>query len=250
MPLLNNENYFTEEHYMSVSAYKRFLKCETDALAPFGEMSDAMLIGSYIDSYVEGTVEQFKENYPQIFSSRGATKGELKADYKNADEICKFIDNDKVFSKFMSGDKQTIMVGEIAGVPFKIKIDSYSKGIAINDLKVMRTVTNNDGEYYDFISQWGYDIQLACYQEIVFQNTGEKLPCYICAVTKEIPIDSVIINIPQETLDKVLYGVTLNIGRFYDVKTGKEKAERCEKCKTCRSTRTQTPIISLNQLQL
>ena len=207
-----------------------------------------MLIGSYVDAYIEGTLDIFKTEHPEIFSSRGTTKGELKEAYKNADLICKFIDNDPVFSKFMSGEKQTIMTGEIAGVPFKIKMDSYSPHIAINDLKVMRTVTNNQGVYYDFVTLWGYDIQLACYQEIVRQNTGEQLPCFICAVTKEIPINSVIINIPQPFLDRALGVVQTEIWHLYDVKTGVVAPCGCGVCNTCIASKRETPIISLDDI--
>jgi len=243
--MVTNENYFTETEHMSVSAYKKFKRCEVDGLVPFGEMSEAMLVGSYVDAFVEGTLDTFKEEHPEIFSSRGATKGELKSEYKYADEICKFISEDEVFAQFMSGEKQTIMTGEIAGVPFKIKIDSYSPHIAINDLKVMRTVTNSQGEFYDFITPWGYDIQLACYQEIVRQNTGEQLPCFICAVTKESPINSVIVNIPQNVLDRARYVVEEDIKHYYDVKTGKVEPVGCGKCKSCISLRKETPIISM-----
>ena len=244
---LTNYNYFLDNEYMSVSAYKKFNRCEFDGLSAFSEPTDAMLIGSYVDSYIEGTLEKFKEEHPQIFSSRGATKGELKADYKMADEICEFITNDEVFSQFMSGEKQTIMVGKINSVPFKIKMDSYSPGIAINDLKVMAKVTNNQGEFYDFITPWGYDIQLACYQEIVRQNTGEQLPCFICAVTKESPINSVIVNIPQYVLDKALVNVEMNIQHYYDVKQMKVEPVGCGKCKSCIASRSETPIITMEQ---
>ena len=233
---------------MSVSEFKRFRKCELDALSDWGEPSTAMLIGSYVDAYVEGTIEQFKIEHPEIFSSRGTTKGELKSDYVLANKICDYIDNDKTIQQFMSGDKQTIMTGEIAGVPYKIKMDSYSKGIAINDLKILRTVTDKNGVFYDFISPWGYDIQLAVYQEIVRQKTGEQLPCFICAVTKEEPINSVIVHVPQEILDRALGGVIVDSPHYYEVKMGKLDAVGCGVCKTCISTRVGTPIISMLDL--
>ena len=96
--VLYNDNYFDDDEYMSVSAWKRFEKCETDALVPFGEMTTPMLIGSYVDAYVSGTLDKFCELHPEIISSKGATKGELKADFKQAEEICRFIDNDTVFN--------------------------------------------------------------------------------------------------------------------------------------------------------
>lgn len=249
MSILTSDNYYDKDEYMSVSEFKRYQKCEVFGIQGYMEqMTDAMLIGSYVDSYIEGTLSKFKEEHPEVFSSRGENKGELKAPYKNADTICEYIDNDKVFSQFMSGEKQTIMTGNIAGVPWKIKMDSYSKGIAINDLKVMRTVTDSSGNYYDFITPWGYDIQLACYQEIVFQNTGERLPCYICAVTKETPINSVIVNITQDFLNKALYKVESLAPRFYDIKMNKEEPLGCGLCDNCISMRKSTPIISLEDL--
>lgn len=246
--LSNDELYYKDKKYMSVSRYKKLLHCELDGTNDWSTPTDSMLVGSYVDSFVEGTLNNFKENHPEIISTRGATKGELKKEFQMADQICEHITNDPIFSQFMSGEKQVVMTGEIAGVPFKIKMDSYSKGIAINDLKVMASVTNKRGEYIDFITGWGYDIQLACYQEIVRQNTGEQLPCYICAVTKETPINSIIINIPQHILDRRLYDVQENINHFYDVFTGEVEAIGCGKCKYCISQRRETPIISMEEL--
>lgn len=245
---LTPENYFQDKEYFSVSEWKRYNQCELKGLYPPEYNSTAMLVGSYVDAYVEGTIDQFKEEHPEIFSSRGATKGELKSDYKYADEICAYIDRDPVFKQFMSGEKQTIMTGVIGEVPFKIKIDSYSKGIAINDLKVVRTITDKSGNYIDFITPWGYDVQLACYQEIVRQNTGEQLPCFICAVTKESPIDSVIVALPQSLLDVALYRVESTIAGYNEVKQKEREPIRCGVCDVCKESRTETPIISFEQL--
>ena len=241
---LTNENYFENDKYMSVSKWKGFNKCEVLGLAPFGEPSDAMLLGSYVDAYVEGTLEDFKATHPEMIASQGKNKGALKAVYKQTQEICDYIDNNKVVQQFLSGEKQTIMVGEIAGVPFKIKMDSYSKGIAITDLKILKTITDKNGEYYDFVIPYGYDVQLACYQEIVYQNTGEKLPCFLLPVTKESPINSAVINLPQEMLNSALYRVESTIARMYEVKMKKEEPVPCGKCKICIENRTETPIIS------
>lgn len=248
MKNLTVDNYYEEDEYMSVSAFKKMRRCEIATDESLNQKSDALLIGSYVDAYIEGTLDKFRAENPEIFSSRGSTKGELKSDFKYADSICEYIDGNKTLTQFLSGEKQRIMTGEINGIPFKIKMDSYSQGIAINDLKVMKTVTDNQGNYYDFVTPWGYDIQLACYQEIVRQNTGEQLPCYICAVTKEKPINSVIINIPQPFLDKALALVESEIQHLYDVKVGKEPPIGCGKCPTCISLKTDTEIISLDSL--
>lgn len=247
MKILTNDNYYEEDEYFSVSSWKKYNTCEVNAkLGVYnGLPTTALLVGQYVDSYIEGTLDKFISEHPEIISSRGETKGQLKSDYKQAEEICRFMDNDKRIQQFLSGDKQTIMSGKISNVPFKIKMDAYSKGIAINDLKCLRTVTNSKGEFYDFVTQWDYDIQLACYQEIVYQNTGEKLPTYLVVVTKESPINSVIVNIPQDYLDRALYCVESTIEHFYDVKLGKVDPVGCGTCHTCIENRTETPIISL-----
>lgn len=243
------KNYYEEKEHFSNSEFKRYYKCEFDGQLRIPiEVNTAMLIGSYVDAYVEETIDQFTIDHPEIFSTRGTTKGELKKDFQKADEICNYIDQNKVFKQFMSGQKQTIMTGEIEGVPYKIKMDSYSPSIAINDLKVLASVTNKDGIFKDFITPWGYDFQLAGYQEIVRQKTGEKLPCYICAVTKEDPIDSVIVKIDQVYLDKALYKIQSLLPRYQEIKTGITQPESCGICKTCVANRTETPIISLEQI--
>lgn len=246
--LATDELYYADKDYMSVSLFKRFMKCEEGAFVPFSPTS-SMLVGSYVDAYISGTLDAFVEEHKdELISSRGATKGELKSDFKKAEEICRFIDNDKRLQQFLSGDKQTVMTGELFGVPWKIKMDIYSEHIAINDFKCMYTVTNSKGEYYDFISPWGYDIQMAAYQEIVRQNTGEVLPTYICAVTKETPIDSIIVKIPDHVLYRAMCKIEEFAPRFYDVWIGKEQPTRCECCDHCKETKKVTKIIRMEDL--
>lgn len=247
---VNSENYYEDTGHMSVSKFKALFKCEVGGLVDFNDIpkSIPLLVGSYVDSYIEGTLDKFKDENPEIYSSRGATKGELKADYKQAEGICRYIDNDVMIQNFLSGEKQTIMTGIINGVPFKIKMDSYIPNLLIADLKVMATVTDKVGNFYDFVTRWNYHWQLACYQEIVYQNTGLKLPCYIVAVTKETPTNSVIIKIPQKILDMALYEIEGNIERLYDVYMGKVEPNGCGVCPTCIKNRKSTPIINLESL--
>ena len=246
--LSTDELYFADNTYMSVSRFKSFEKCELGAMSDKEYTSTAILIGSYVDAFISGTLDLFTEQHPEIFSSRGATKGELKADFKGAEEICQKISNDRIFKQFLSGDKQTVMTGIIGGVPTKVKIDSYAKGKAIVDLKIMSSITNRNGEYYDFITLWGYDLQLAVYQEIVKQNTGEQLPCFIAVATKENPINTAIVYIPQVVLDRALYRYESQVERFYKVMQGEVEPDGCGKCSACIGKRLETPIISYEEL--
>lgn len=253
MQIITADNYYECTDYMSVSLFKKFQKCEVGGLVPFKNPTIPMLVGSHVDAYVEGTLEQFKKQHNYIAPSKApaghnnilTNKGELKAEFKLAEEICRFIDQDRRCQQFLSGEKQTVMTGYIAGVPFKIKMDSYSPDKAITDLKILRTVTNNQGQFYDFIRPYGYDLQLGAYQEIVKQNTGKQLPCFICAISKENPINSVIVSIPQIVLDKAMYTITSNVEHYWDIYTGKKEPVGCGICEHCIMDRLETPIISM-----
>ena len=154
--------------------------------------------------------------------------------------------------KYMAGEKQRIMTGEIGGAEWKIKMDSYIDGVAIVDLKVMASITDlkwvKDIGYLDFVRYWGYDIQGAVYQEIVRQNTGKRLPFYIAAATKENEPDIRIIQITQNYLDEALQVVKANLPRVLRVKNGEASPDRCDVCDCCRHNRILTHPISINDL--
>ena len=240
--ILTSENYYSSEsskEYMSVSQFKSFLDCEAKAMAEINgdykrESTTALLIGSYVDAFFEGTLDVFKENHPEIFLKSGG----LKADFYQADEIISRISRDSEFMKYMSGESQKIFTGEIAGVSFKGKLDSYHADKCIVDLKVMRDFEPiwKNGRKQHFIEAWGYDIQGAVYQELVYQNTGQKLPFVICAVTKEKVPDIALLSIPQERLDYCLGLVMNKAPHFQEIKNGSVPT-RCEKCDYCKSTK-------------
>lgn len=259
---LTAENYYGTEAnkaYMSVSQFKDFngtygkMACEFEAMEKLEERwkpepSTALLVGSYVDSYIEGTLDDFKKRNPEIFTQ----KGELKAPYKKAEEIIARIERDEYFMKYLSGEKQRIMTGNLFGCDWKIKMDSYIPGVAIVDLKVMASITDlkwvKDIGYLDFVRYWGYDIQGAIYQKIVELNTGKKLPFFIAAVTKENEPDIRIIQITQNYLDEALSVVSANINRVLMVKNGDREPDKCELCDCCRHNRVLKAPISIIDL--
>ena len=260
--ILTDENYYGREanqEFMSVSQFKSFngtygkMACEARALAELHEewkspASTVMMVGSYVDRWFEGTIDSFKEEHPEIFKR----DGDLKAEYKMADRLIGRAQRDDLFMKYMSGEKQVIMTGEIAGVPWKIKIDSYLDGMAIVDLKVMESITKlkwvRDIGYLDFVRYWGYDIQGAVYQEIVRQNTGERLPFYIAGISKESSPNIEIIHVNNLYLDEALNIVRENVERIQDLKTGRREPERCECCDYCRETKILKHPIGISDL--
>lgn len=265
MPIiLTNENYYSAEankDYMSVSQFKDFAgtqahpSCEATALNKANGLikqpsSVSLLVGSYVDSYFEGTLDQFRAEHPEIYKKTG-DKG-LKADYIQAEQIIRRIESDPVFSKYMSGEKQVIMTGNLFGLDWKIKMDSYHADDKIVDLKVMRDMqpmwSDTLHQKIDFIRYWGYDIQGAIYQKIVELNTGKKLPFFIACATKETACDIEIIEVTQTHLDAALAFVEKKLPRVIAVKNLTEPAKPCGNCYYCKSGKKITAPITIDDL--
>lgn len=240
---LTQRNYFSRKankEFMSVSQFKAFERCQHSALAEImgkykREKTTSLLVGSYVDAYFEGTLGNFVRENTEIFKKDGT----LKADYIQAEEIIQRILKDKLFMKYMSGEKQVIMTGTISGVPVKIKIDSLLPD-KIVDLKIMKDfepVYQAEKGVLPWFEAWGYDLQGAVYQEIVRQNTGERLPFYLAAATKEKTTDIDIVHISQQHLDMALQYFTAHVETFDAIKKKVIAPERCGKCEYCKSTK-------------
>lgn len=260
--ILTAENYFSREaneEYLSVSQYKDFcgsmgkLPCEAQALAKLRgewdmEKTTALMVGSYVDAHFEGTLNLFKAQNPEIFTKQGV----LKAEYRQAEEIINRIERDTYFMRYMSGEKQVIMTGEIGGAKWKIKIDSYLPGQCIVDLKVMQSIRKTfytrDIGHMDFTQYWGYDLQGAVYQEIVRQNTGKLLPFYIAAASKEKEPDIEILYIDEAHLHEKLVEAESNASKILALKHGDYEPIRCEVCDYCKHTKVLTHPIHYSEL--
>ena len=237
---LTEENYYSDianYEYMSVSQFKDFngtygrVACEEAALAKLkGEYtqgsSTALMVGSYVDRYFEGTLD--------------------------ADALIQRAERDELFMKYMSGEKQVIMTADLYGTPWKIKMDSYIPGVAIVDLKVMASLTKlewvRDIGYLDFVRYWGYDIQGAIYQEVVYQNTGKRLPFYIAGISKESTPNIEIIHVQDNYLREARNIVQANINHVLAVKRGEIEPLRCHCCDYCRETKVLKRPIGIADL--
>lgn len=260
---LTNENYHSKEanqHHLSYSQFKDFcgclgkVGCEAMAMAKINgdwqcKTSNAMLVGSYVDAHFEGSLDLFQAKNPDIFTA----KGFLKSEFKKAEEIIERVSKDDLFMQFMSGEKQTIMTAELFGVKWKIKIDSYHPEKAIVDLKVMKNLREGfyvkDFGRVNFIDFWGYDQQMAIYQEVVRINTGNQLRCYIAAVDKTEFSDIEILQIDQNRLNDTLSLIEASVKRVIEVKAG-AKPDRCGTCDYCKSTKVLTSPIHYSELIL
>ena len=259
---LTQDNYYSQsanQAFLSVSQYKDFAgtlsrpACEEQALAKLNgtweqKKTTSLLVGSYVDSFMEGTLDKFKAENPEIFKK----DGELKSDYLKANEIIKRIERDELFMTFMSGEKQVIMTAEMFGAEWKIKMDAYAENLAIVDLKVMASLRDmkwtKDYGYMNFVHQWGYTIQSAVYQEVVYRNTGKRLPFFLAAVSKEEYPDIEIIQLEQNLMDEALIEVERNTPNIVALKNGEIKPTRCGVCDYCKHTKVLTRPIWSSEL--
>ena len=249
---LTEKNYYgakASQSYFSVSQFKDFLKCPAMAMAKLNgqyvpERGRALLLGSFVDEMLTGTQKSqdkfIEENRAELFKKNG----EPYADVEQAMETVERVRKQPLMMHYLGGKHQVIMTGEIEGVPFKIKMDSFDPKEYITDLKYMASL-RSPNLFTPMVEYWGYDLQAACYQEVVYQNIGKRLPFYFDVATKEKPAHLAVGQISQWTIDKAMETVRANIVRFQKIKTGELEADRCEdyNCEFCTSTKTITEAI-------
>lgn len=249
---LTSRNYYSakaNQAYFSVSQFKDFLKCPAMAMAKLNgeyvpERGRALILGSLVDEMLTGTKKSqdkfIEENRSELFKKNG----EPYADVEQALETVERVKKQPLMMHYLGGKHQTIMTGEIEGVPFKIKMDSFNPKEYIADLKYMASL-RSPNLFTPMIEYWQYDIQAACYQEIVYQNIGKRLPFYFDVATKEKPAHLAVGQISQWNIDKAMETVRANIVRFQKIKTGEFEADRCEdyNCEFCTNTKIITEAI-------
>ena len=280
---LTNKNYYGAKanlEFMSVSQFKQFQRCETMAMAELkGEYerpkSKALLLGSFVDEMLTGTKKSqnkfIVENRSEIFQKSSklskCTDEELMVllnDYSlellNADnkpyaeivqalETIEKIKKQPLMMEHFKSKHQVIMTGEIAGVPFKIKMDNYKPGEFIADGKYMASL-RSPNLFEPMVKYWGYDIQGAVYQEVAYQNTGKRLPFYLDIATKETPAHLGVAEIKQYDLDEALEIVKALAPRYQAIKNGDIEPVRCDEydCNYCTETKIITEPIDSNYL--
>lgn len=234
---------------MSASLFKDFLKCPACALAKLNgewkpEKSKALILGSYVDESLTGTPESQREFLQKYEKDIFKKQGGKYADFEKADEAVRIVKGQPLMMKYLDGEHQKVMTGEIAGVPFKGKFDSYKEGEFIADLKYVASL-RSPNLFENVVSYWGYDIQGAVYRELVRQNTGKTLPFYLVMVTKESPAHVAVCEISNENLDRALEVVKQNVGIFWQMRNGEIPTERCGEydCDYCTSTEVLTEVI-------
>ena len=272
---ITESNYFSKEvanRYLDVSTFKDFVGtparqgCEARAMARLrGEYeedkSQALLMGSLVDEMLLGTnesLEKFMAENPQLYSTRGATKGLLKAEYQRASQMVERAKKDKVFMSYLYGEHQKIMTGTLFGMDWRIKMDCYRKGHFIADLKTCAKINERvwckDNGYNNIFFAYDYILQASIYQEIVFQNTGERLKVVFPCISKQNVTDIGLIFIDNDTLHRRIYGDEFSIGIAGDVErirqlmNGEDEPLECGRCDYCLPNKKITRLTTLDEL--
>lgn len=263
--ILNNENYYSIEankEYLSVSQFKDFIYgCEAKAIAKLNgeyqeEKTDALLVGSYVDTWCEGTLEEFKEkNAEYIFSKSVKKEKVLLSKFQQAEDIIKVIQNDKILTKSLTGEKQKIFTAELFDIKWKIKMDCYNPELGFfSDLKIMAKLDdkfyNKELQRYEnFIQHYHYNLQMCVYALIEKEATqrDEFLEPYIVAVSKENPSNKEIYKGFLTDMDEIIWDLETYLPRIIALKEGKEKPILCNKCDYCRKIKT-TQIVDYHTI--
>lgn len=249
MMILTRDNYFSKEadmEYMSVSQWKLFYECEAKALATIqgqetATFKEAFLEGQLFEELVAGDAQTFMENHPELVSSRGATAGQLKAEFKKVVNAAERFNSQNFFTDIIKKcQKQVILTGEISGVKIKCAIDLFDPETnSIYDIKCMKDFkeqwNSEEKAYMPWYYVYGYVMQLAVYRELVRQNFGEPKEIGLITATKEDEPNIAALSFSSDLLDLELDNFKLYLKRYDNIKKGLLKPDNCKCCDYCKS---------------
>lgn len=252
---LTHENYFSPEmmmKYMSTSQFKNFESCESAAFAELqGKLEidkDCYKEGHYFEACLNGEQadELFLMQNSDMVSSRGATKGDLKSNFKRVQSA---VEAFKRQPKFMEAidkcDKQVIVTGILAGLKFKGCVDflnmetfdGYDTKCLANFKKVW---SNTDHAYVNWYYAYGYHYQAAIYRELIRQTFGKTGQQHILAVTKEEIPDVCGFSFSDERLNGAMEIIEEFAPRYSAIKRGKIEPVPCGICDYCKANKVIT----------
>lgn len=267
---LNKENYYTNEmakRYMFNSVYQDFLKCEANALFNLEnpvldiEPATPLLVGNYVHSYFESVEshENFVERYSQFKDDLGKvkdlihTKKGLRSEFQTAENMIKRLDDDNLFQYFYNDEdceKESIVTGNMFGVPWKGKIDSLNvkKGYFC-DIKTVDDLNKkhwsvDDHQWVSFFKARHYATQMGMYKKMLQTMYHKPFACYVFAVDKTKGNGLTAIEVPFEDMTEAVASVEEHLPRVVQVKKHEADPTRCEHCEYCKSTRKLTGFIS------
>ena len=265
MAKLTEKNYYdltVDNEYMSCHQLANWHECAAREAARLrGEYKPPFrkyfLVGSYVDCALTtpNKFDSFVEKNRSNIFGRGDKK---YADFVVADKIIARLRNEELANNLIgSGDNQTVLVGEIGGVPFKGLADIVNHDVGIiADLKTAKTfddgwlaITDDCGNVRNqkvaWYEVWNYWRQLAVYQELNRQMTGDIYDAYIIAATKEdVPDMQCILFDNMARLQREVDAVTELVIEAQMWKTGEIEPPACGKCDYCKPRKKLTVEVA------
>lgn len=266
---LTRDNYYSLEAdwaYMSCSQYQAWNECEAKELAKLqgrweDEEKEAFLVGNYFHTYFESPEAHEKfcnEHFDKIFKTKTIKgKGGLPdsvvvtgkyAAFEQADKMIAVAESDALIKSLIDlpGENEAIMVGEIAGVPWRIRLDKYvATGRMIIDYKTCANISELKWsealrEKVTFIDAYGYMMRAAVYSEIEKQNaqSAEDAHFIIIAISKQDYPDKEVLRLNHRSrYDYELEQIKKRLPYIQNIKEGLWKPKRCGSCDYCRATK-------------
>lgn len=262
---LTPSNYYSavaDEEFWSFSVFKQFMQCEAKAMYKLQNHEEPehppmpLLVGNYVHSYFESTTAHnvfIEKEHDNLYQRSGK---KLLADVIKAEQMIDVLDSDQFFTNAYQGDKEAIVTGELFGQPWRGKIDclNLDDGYFI-DLKttadMYRTFWNpRYGGRTLWLLHYGYVMQLAIYQQLIYQTYGKLLKPFIFAVSKQDPPDHMAFKFRQDQLQFELDTVERLLPTFQRIKVGELQPNRCERCDYCKATKQLSGFVETDDLMI
>lgn len=251
--VLNRENYHSQEakrKWLSASDVKQAMKCEFAWKAyRTGQMQEdeekeAFKQGNLFEVMLSGSDDEirlFQEKNPDIFSSRGATKGELKAAYRSVMDCVESVRRQPFLMDIIQNSrKQVIMTGKILDVPFRVMCDLIYTDGSIYDEKCMKSFarewSSRAETFVEWYEAWNYPVQLWIYKEIAEQN-GLVVPHAGLIAGSKQNADVQALRFGADVMAQAKADALYRIERMKDILNGAEPL-RCDSCDVCIKSRT------------
>lgn len=257
---LDGSNYHSHEAnmaYWSVSQVNRFAECPSAAIAEMAgqhvrEVSDDMLIGSYVDRAVltPGELTAWCESHKADMVSE-KTKKEY-AWVAKAKAVAERALRDDTFRMALSGKAQVIVTWRMFGVDWKCAMDSVDEtSNYFADLKTCPSFAHSEWDetartrlpWYD-----KYFRQIAVYRRAFDGKYGKPADMALIGyITKEDPPDIGLIEFGDQHAPRFEYELRFikeHIGTWDAMKRGTIPAARCGSCAWCRKTK----VLSLEDI--
>lgn len=243
---LTRDNYHSPEavqRYLSASAIKTARRCENRWWAERNGLyiqddTSSLVAGRLFESVVCDELEAIPA---ECISTRGATKGELKAEYRNVISCADAIKNQPMlYDIIQRSQKQVIMTGTLFGAPVRVMTDLIDTDGSIYDLKLMRDFLpiwdDNEERYVEWWQYWYYHIQMYIYREIAKQN-GLNPPRVGLIAASRSNADIQAITFKDDTLLTAQSDTQYTINRMLDIINGMEQPVKCGNCPYCIETK-------------